>query len=446
MKKIFDIFLGVNSLIGRLTCVVIYVFVYNFMYKNFVFQLFYYMGNLEYVEMNWVKMILWTIISILPVIWYRGLTNVSSFFNFFIYIFIYIPFVHAIFVSSNISWFTIISYTACLCLWMILFLHTGQRRLFFKDLEITPLLPLRVIEVITISITVVFIALRGKSMHFVNFFTQMNELYTLRAQNADSGFVVYLQGWLSGAFYPFLLVCYLRQSKILKVVLILLGYLLLFMVDMQKLTFFLPFLLTILYIFLKIKSELICNRLHAYIIYCLVLLSIVLFQMQDNELFFTIGSLLLLRTVCVVGWLTQFYVHFFSNHPYTYYSHINIINFITGQYPYNISLGQAVSYETQNANANFFLTDGIAACGLLGVVVIGFLFLLLLDFINAISFKYDKTDMFVVFLPALSYILNTSLFTVMLSNGLIILILLLLSTNNPLIIKSNENENEKVCI
>lgn len=433
MKRIYIIF-NANNLIGRLLCGLIYVLIYDFMYKNFVFQLFYYMGRLDYVEMNLISKILWIILSVLPMVVYNGLKSVSSFFSFFIYIFIYIPFIHALFVSNGISWQILSLYIIVFCCFILLFLQSGKKRLFFNDLELRPLLSIKFIEVITLIISITFLIIRSDSMHFVNIFTQMEELYELRSQNSDIGFVAYLQGWLSGAFYPFLLVCYMKQRNYLKISLIFIGYILLFMADMQKLTFVLPFILISLYILLVRKRDIICNKMHAFIIFSLVAFSLILFFAQDDELLFTLGSILLLRTVCVAGWLTQFYIHFFNENPYTYYSHINIVNFITGQYPYSMSLGQTVAYGTQNANANFILTDGVAACGVIGVFVISILFLFFLDFINAISYRYNKIDLFVVFLPSLSYILNTSLFTVLLSKGLIILLFLIISTKNPLVV------------
>ena len=275
-------------------------------------------------------------------------------------------------------------------------------------------------------------------MHFVNIFTQSDVLYDLRSQNSEAingggGFIAYLQGWLSGAFYPFLLVCYLREKKWLKALAILFGYILLFMVDMQKITFIMPFILVALYFVVQLKHETISQRMHSLIIVTTVIISFALYFTQDNEILFVVGAIVLLRTVCVAGWLSQFYLHFFSEHPFTHYSHINIVNALTNDYPYDVPLGVAIAHGTQNANANFFLTDGVAAWGLLGIFIIGFFFLLLLQFINAIAYRYDTKDLFVMFLPPLSYLLNASVFTTLLSNGLFILLFMLLIVDGPLV-------------
>ena len=153
---------------------------------------------------------------------------------------------------------------------------------------------------------------------------------------------------------------------------------------------------------------------------------------NSNELLFAIASIIILRTVCVSGWLSQMYMFFFHDHPYTYYSHINVINLITNNYPYKEPLGVVVANGNMNANANFFLTDGVAALGITGLIIIGLIFLLMLVIINAISYRYELKDLFIIIIPALSCLMNVSLFTTLLSNGLFILLILISNVNSPL--------------
>ncbi len=437
MRKAIGYIMDANSLLGRMLCITVYILTYDFMFEHFVFKLFYYMG-LDYIEMEPLPKTLWITFSILPFTLYKGIKSMSSYFCIFLYLLVYIPFIHALFVTNGIDAYSLYSYACVMCLFFIVYFGMESWRNLFKPLELRPALSFRWIEIITLIITAIFVLSRMKSMHFVNIFTQSDVLYDLRSQNSEAingggGFIAYLQGWLSGAFYPFLLVCYLREKKWLKALAILFGYILLFMVDMQKITFVMPFVLVALYFVVQLKHETISQRLHSLIIVTTVIISFALYFAQDNEILFVVGAIVLLRTVCVAGWLSQFYLHFFSEHPYTHYSHINIVNALTNGYPYDVPLGVAVAHGTQNANANFFLTDGIAAWGLLGIVIIGLFFLLLLQFINAIAYRYDTKDLFVMFLPPLSYLLNASVFTTLLSNGLFILLFMLLIVNGPLV-------------
>lgn len=427
MKKILSYILYADSLVGKLVLAWIYVLAYDFMYENFVFKLFHYMGNVDYEEMTLESRILWVIMSVLPFAEYKGLNKMSSFFSLFLYLFVYIPFVHAVFVSYNIGIWTTYSYSLALLVIMVLYFKIGNDWRVIKNIMVKPQISLRTVEVVTLVLTVVFVAAGHSSMHFVNIFTQSNEMYDFRAQNAESdtlGAVAYIQGWLFGAFYPFLLVNYLHDKKWKLVALPLAGYFLLFAVDMQKMTFLMPFALIFMYYVISSNEEKVSQYLHSFIMVCILIFSFFLYVFQDNELVFAVAAIVLLRTVCVAGWLTQFYVHFFNENPYTYYSHINIVNFITDSYPYSEPLGRAVAYGGQNANANFFLTDGVAACGLAGILFIGLVFGVILIVINSISARYKKAELFILFMPTMAFFLNTSIFTTMLSNGLLILMVL----------------------
>ena len=445
MKKIVAFLFDADSMAGRIICSLLYIMFYDFMYKNFVYEFFSYMEGLDYIEMTPVKFFSWIVISVLPMLAYHRINNVSTFITLFLYLFVYIPFIHGLFTIYGISNIALYSYTGILCLLFFAYFSIGQYGALIKNIEISPAVPFVYVECFALLLTIVFIAVRASSMHFVNIFTQLDLLYAIREENSEDfgamSYILYIQGWLSGAFYPFLLVCYLHTKNWFKTILILVGYLLLFMADMQKITFILPFVLMGLYYLIKTKGHIICSRLHSYILLSLSFVSIILYVFfdNDNKVLFTLISIILLRTICVAGWLTQNYYHFFTENPYTYYSHINIVNAITDMYPYDRPLGMAVAYGTQNANANLFLTDGIAAGGLLGFIFIGFVFLALLWLLNAISYRYKNTDLFVIFLPSLTFMLNVSLFTTLLSAGLLVLIFLLMSVDSPIIVLPKED-------
>ena len=439
MRKAISTFFDAECMTGRIICCTIYLLFYDYIYEHFVFELFQYMG-LDYVSMTPVEYVLWIILSVTPIFFYQGIKQVSSFFCILLYHFVYIPFVHALFITYGIDPFTQYSYTVVLCLFFSFYFFFEKRFPLFQKLTITPLIPITYVEIVTLLLFAFFIGARASSMHFVNIFTQTDILYDLRSQNSETGqslaFIQYIQGWLNGAFFPFLLICYLEEKSYMKASCVLGGYLALFMVDMQKITFVMPFALIAFYFLIKTQGVKILNKLHSFLIIVISIISFVLYIVQDDPLLFTIGSIIILRTVCVAGWLSQLYLHFFSTNPYTHYAHVNLVNAVTGGYPYNEPLGMAVAYHTQNANANFFLTDGLAAWGLFGIIIIGCFFFVLMQIINAISFKYETKHLLIAFLPFVGYLLNTSIFTTILSDGLFILFFLLLATENPLLIDS----------
>lgn len=429
MKRFIHILFDADSFWSKMILSIIYLFVYDYLFHDFIFEQFGYFG-VEYQPMSILTMITWVTISIIPMSFYHGVVNVSSYITFFLYLFVYIPFIHAIYITTDISFLQKDIVSIVVCTLFILYMNIGKHIKLLKDINITPKIPFKYIEVLTILLSVIYVAANINRMHFVNIFTQQDVLYDLRAQNSEEigegNIFAYLRGWLFGAFYPFLLVDYLKNKKWVSTLCILFGYIILFMVDMQKLTFFMPFALTALYFLIKLNIHTICNRLHSFIIGFLILLSLVLMNLQENKIVFTVASILILRTICVTGWLTQTYFLFFNNgNPFTHYSHINIVNMLTNNYPYDVPLGMAVSYQSQNANATFLLTDGYAAWGIAGIVVIGVIFYLFLEFANSISYKYKLEDLLVLFLPTVSYLLNVSFFTTLLSNGLLFLLILI---------------------
>src|SRR5207253_8022098 len=81
------------------------------------------------------------------------------------------------------------------------------------------------------------------------------------------------------------------------------------------------------------------------------------------------------RTLSMGGLVTAQYYHFFLHNPYTYWSHLKIVSSFV-HYPYHYGIGQeiGIAYSGSidlNATAHFYATDGIAAAGLTGILVIG---------------------------------------------------------------------------
>ncbi len=430
MRNVIGLLFDADSLLSRTIWPLVYILLYDYIYDEYIYETFHYMGNIDYQPMAITQRLLWIIISLAPMYFYHRINEISTYICIFTYILVYIPFIHAFFVIDNIPSIIVYSYTCILCLFFCLYFQI-DRIPVIKDLQIKPSIPLFVIEIVTIALTALFVISRAKSMHFVNIFTQIDLLYEFREQNnqevGERSIFGYLQGWLTGAFFPFLLIWYLKYKSYSKAALVLLGYFLIFMVDMKKSTFLIPFILILSYYFIKLKEDAICNRLHSYLLLGLLLIScpMLLVSNSDNEVLFLIVTIILLRTICVTGWLTQFYIHFFQENPYTYYSHIGIVNAITHKYPYDVQLGEAVSYNSQNANATFFLTEGVASWGIIGVIITGIIFFLFLYFLNSISNRYQKTDLFIVFIPSMVSLLNGSFFATLLTGGLFFLLIII---------------------
>ena len=66
MKKAISYILSADCLLGKLMLACIYALAYDFMYENFVYKLFSYIGNMDYVEMGMENRVLWILLSVLP--------------------------------------------------------------------------------------------------------------------------------------------------------------------------------------------------------------------------------------------------------------------------------------------------------------------------------------------------------------------------------------------
>ncbi|MFR9532215.1 MAG: hypothetical protein SNG59_05550 [Rikenellaceae bacterium] len=171
-------------------------------------------------------------------------------------------------------------------------------------------------------------------------------------------------------------------------------------------------------------------------------LVILLVSNIGSRFVFLLGSIFLMRTLGVSSLLACCYIDVFDLGvtPYTYYSHVGIVNKLTGAYPFaGPAMGKAVwalysgkGYdESMNANANFFITDGIAAGGVVGVCIISLIFYFLLKQLNKISHRHNKNFVFLTCLGISMNLLNVSLFTTLVSGGLIIIMLFFRYTTVP---------------
>jgi len=102
-------------------------------------------------------------------------------------------------------------------------------------------------------------------------------------------------------------------------------------------------------------------------------------------------------------------------------------------YPYQMTLGEVIGYDLVtsdlDANASFYATDGYAALGAVGVVLIGPIFGLFLSVANAMTASSLRMAC-AAFVPFVMIVSNSSLFTSLLSGGGFLLLLLVYSNGN----------------
>ena len=142
----------------------------------------------------------------------------------------------------------------------------------------------------------------------------------------------------------------------------------------------------------------------------------------SESLFFWLFSLVFMRTFGNSGLTTAWYHDFFLRNPMTYYSHIKGVSWFV-IYPYTNPLGIEVGSfysgdPTLDANAHFWATDGLAAWGLGGILIISVLCALVFWVLDSTARGHDlRLTALTVSFAALN-LANISLFTSLLSGGL----------------------------
>lgn len=407
---------------------VLYAIFYHFIYVNYCSFYFSYMGA-EYNPLSEWAYYSYILTASLPFFFYKGFTTVASGISLFTYILVYVPLLLAVYATSCMQTTEGNIMILELALFQVLMFSTDNKCIF-KQFFLSKTIkqyPFRYLEILTIVCMIALIASSGTSLRFVNFLTDSDTMYDLRADYSQNraAWSGYLINWVKSGMLPILLLVYLKRGNLSKIIFAVIGYILIFMLDMQKITFLMPFVIIILFYAIE-KGKNIRNSFHFILIGALIIIPYFLYHHIDNATAYTIATVLIMRTQCVAGWIGSIYFNFFNgiNHPFTYYTHINVVNLLTNAYPYSKPLGYAVSQGDMNANANFLMTDGYAALGLMGIPTVTIILILVKSALNSISLKYSAHFVIIAFLSAISAMMNVSIFTAILSCGLLILYIL----------------------
>ena len=360
--------------------------------------------------------------SVTPLIFYNGIKQISSFLAIFIYYILYVPII--------VSYFFELSGSSGYLLYQQLLFMIGMSIIFLSDhinfkgrfiinskINISHML-----FIVTILIITYIIIIYHDNLRFVS----IEDVYVQRSSNKDFGqrnIFGYIYIWLSNALIPFLLSYGLFAKKYKYFLLGILACLIVFMATAAKSVLTYPLLILLIYLFIRGRS---LKHTFAFIGLGLSLLLLIIINSDVNLL----TSLFLMRTIGNGGSLTRHYHDFFLSHPHTYYSHVNVVNLFTNSYPFkDLSIGQVVGREyysyDMNANANFWATDGIASLGDMGIIISSVILFLVFVVFNNLSKSYNKLFLIMILIPYLFSLLNTSLFSSVISGGAFIIFLLL---------------------
>jgi hypothetical protein len=423
-----------------------YAIFYDYIFKVYIHEVWGYMNGADYVSMSSDDFIEYVLISATPFLLYTGIKTVASSFSLFLYILVYVPFINNLYVHTypdNLS----TSYLYVFFIFMCLFFYTDKFSLFKSFLtKKRRLLPIKGFERITLFLFLVVTVSNLGSLRFVNFYVDNDLMYDLR-ENTSINFV-YTYCWLRTALLPILMVLYLRRGDKKKFFLVSFCFVILFMLDKAKSTLLYPLIFYGLYLIFVFQKENFSRKFHYVLMLIIVIVSLLLNNYRENPIAAVTAGVFILRTVCMEGMELWTYLNFFEVHhnPFTYFSHVNIINFFTGMYPYERAIGWAVTEGGGNANGTFWLMDGVASSGIIGVVIISILYVIFKSAFNALSVKCDPIILVMITLNSILSMINVSLFTALNTCGFIIIYLILMFFDTSELVQNKEQGQFKAII
>ena len=406
---------------------------FHWVYVVWMEPLFSYLG-VSYETSTPFRIIVTYSCIVLPVLWIPDeIKRPSQFMYWITYVLTYIPMIF-IPLFTGYSDVDFLVYTLTLFSGLLLL---GASYIFpLKKLEIPPFSN-TIFWFTFLSIVGIFILLivyyLGGSLKLVNIFDS-TQIYEQRLRDdVDRGPVAYPMNLLAGVFAPFLFAYGLAYKNKKLLVASFAVQLLIFSVGANK-----GFILNsgaMLGVFFLFRNSLknVGTKILLSLSFPLFIIGFVYQFMRDDVTseFFAFSSLIVFRTIGISTYNMPFYVDFFKDHPYTYYTHINIINKLTGAYPYKRPMGRVLGNYFHdnpefNMNANFWLTDGIASIGLIGIPIISLVGALVFYIFDCSGIRHSK--LFVIILSAYAALVlqNVSLFTTVITGGLGFLMILLL--------------------
>jgi hypothetical protein len=296
---------------------------------------------------------------------------------------------------------------------------------YFRSLAVSKFVFWRCFFLLALVCSVWVVVALHSSIHLVSF----AEVADLRGDTGDaiSGTLVnYPLMWLYGAINPFMVAWGLYYKKIPLFVAGVLGQVLVYSIFATKASLLSILFIVGLYLMSRPGRMAFAQRL-TWSVVALFLALCLSFALSREPSLVLLGLLFLVffRSFGLAGLLTGQYYCFIQHNPLTYFSHVKGINWFL-HYPFHYQLGTEIGYyyytPLVDTTAHFWATDGLAALGLPGILVISAVCALLFWFIDSISRKHDPRLAGLVIFYATYSLANLSMFTTLLSGGLGLLI------------------------
>lgn len=259
-------------------------------------------------------------------------------------------------------------------------------------------------------------------------FRGLDEVYVQRILGkADSLFYGYAQVYFGYVISVGLVVLGLFYKKVQLILLGVLGCIILYSITAERTIFIIPIFLYSVYLLVSTKKPI--YWLVLFVFFLGVYFFVIAFFGDYNKFFKDLGFYVLTRVVAIPGLFFVDYYNYFSEVGYTNFSHVKGLSLFfsanpnLAQDPLYPELGRIVARDVHginsNSNASFLSWDGVAGFGLLGVLIVSALFSAILFLVNFLTKHWPLGIILPLMAPLALTLTNGSLFTVLLSFGLL---------------------------
>jgi hypothetical protein len=418
-----------------LLCVLSYTMAFLWGYTEWVSPVWGYMFTISATSSeNWFQCFAF---CALPVFWMPlQHKRPTMLIYWIIYILTYIPMIVGVSLGVHFDEFQIFSFNlAAACGLYANGICYKFKLLTFKTVRLKKEVFWSLFFTIIIILSAYVYSVFGSSLRLVNPFSEFLYDKRFEGEAIETGtYVGYAILWMAGAFFPFLFAYGLFRSKKGFIFLSLVGQTYIYLTKADK-----AFLFS--FIFLLLIAFLIYRTKYPGIFFTLIIaiFTVILTYIETKTtaalalIFFPIATTFLSRLTGASAFNAEIYYRFFEDgNPFTYYSHINLLQKVL-KYPYsNIKIGEIVTgfYSESgngfNANANYFITDGLVAAGVWGMVIAGFICSLVFYLMDSAG----KRQSIILSTLAMGYsattMMNVSIFTSFYSGGIFFTILFLI--------------------
>lgn len=417
---------------------ILFIELYRFLHIHYLVAYFGYMGY-ENCQSSWGAVLITNLLAFFPILCYSTKAIASNFISILIYVLIYVPTVVTL-QYKFIDYLYVFPYQMAFLFSMVSFFlcvkvgdNTQKKAITsINSISKCRIISTRFVVGVGLFFTLLVLIGFGGSLRLVS----LKDVYELRDENHASlskiPLLGYLVLWLTYFFIPFFAaIGFYSKRNFYKILSFAVAFLI-YSATGAKAALFSPFFAIGLYYVLRKYGFKYLFQI-IVLVFGIIVFAVVLSDGVNNSFTLVLGSVLLMRTFGIAGLITPSYLLFFDNHSYTYFRHIGVVGQVFGKYEHGGALGKVVWGEyvgldadfAANANANFLLTDGLAAMGIFGILIITLLFCLLLVWINRISARHNSDFVFVLLIGSVMALANVSLFTSLLSCGMLLIILYL---------------------